>query len=763
MSAFEEFGMMPELVQALEEMEWYLPKPVQQESIPLILGGGDVMCAAETGSGKTGAFCLPIIQTVWEVLNSKVNPDKKKLALKECRLNRDDCDEAFRTSEDLFQCQARHPNSWAGARANFGVMEGKYYYEATLLDDGLVRLGWSTMEASRELGSDRLGFGFGGTAKKAFARQFDDYGVPFGKNDTVGCLLDRVEGKVLFMVNGKNQGEAFSPLPSALKEEALYPAVVMKNGHVVFNFGQKPWKHPPPAGYNSMASLKENVGQQEKLYEKFLRHKERTESGQGHHATALIIEPTLELAQQIADEIQKFIKFIEHPALNYSVIVGKKDIKNIMQELSSGPDIIVGTPGRLVAMLESRQMNLSQIRFMVLDEADRLSQDNLDVIMKLHSAILRSQKERVQICMFSATLHSPEITTLHKQICPNATWVDLKGRDYVPDTVHHGVVYVDPRHGHPVPVGDYTDDLMHARDNQNNAEAHASLMIKRIKPEMVQRLIDAYQMEQCLIFCRTRLDCDNLKDYLDKKGGGKKFAGKVEKGKENPYANVCLHSGYRPAERAQNLDMFKDGDVRLLICTDVAARGIDIKELPYVINVTLPDKEEDYIHRVGRVGRADRMGLAVSIVATEKEKVWYHGCPSRGEGCTNTNLTTEKGCAIWYNEPVLIKNIERRIGETIPEMGQDFRHPAHQPSHPGDKVVYGKTKAEAGQGMSDHIKAILDDRDELLRLEREAQSHHLTTPSMIAALVRGVTRTSDPIDAAPKAPKAYAALKKGRQ
>jgi len=78
-------------------------------------------------------------------------------------------------------------------------------------------------------------------------------------------------------------------------------------------------------------------------------------------------------------------------------------------------------------------------------------------------------------------------------------------------------------------------------------------------------------------------------------------------------------------------------------CRDVAARGIDIKELPYVINVTLPDKEEDYIHRVGRVGRADRMGLAVSIAATAKEKVWYHQCPTRGEGCFNTNLVTQGG------------------------------------------------------------------------------------------------------------------------
>eukprot|EP00667_Euglena_gracilis_P023345 EG_transcript_26337 len=230
MSAFEELGMMPELIQAMEDMEWYLPRPVQAEAIPLILGGGDVMCAAETGSGKTGAFCIPIIQTVWEVLNSKVNPDKKKAALSYCKLNRDDSDADFRTSEDGFQCQARHAQYWAGGRANYGAESGgKYYYEATVMDDGLVRVGWSSLEAQRELGTDRLGFGYGGTGKKSFAKQFDDYGVQFKKGDVVGCCLDRQANQIRFLVNGKDQGVAFDPIPSTLKEEALYPAVCLKN------------------------------------------------------------------------------------------------------------------------------------------------------------------------------------------------------------------------------------------------------------------------------------------------------------------------------------------------------------------------------------------------------------------------------------------------------------------------------------------------------------------------------------------------------
>jgi len=101
-------------------------------------------------------------------------------------------------------------------------------------------------------------------------------------------------------------------------------------------------------------------------------------------------------------------------------------------------------------------------------------------------------------------------------------------------------------------------------------------------------------------------------------------------------------------ERRRNLAAFREGHVRFLICTDVAARGIDINELPYVVNMTLPDVTENYIHRIGRVGRADKMGLAVSIVAPAKEKVWYHTCNKRrGIGCTNTKLVSSGGCTIW--------------------------------------------------------------------------------------------------------------------
>ena len=120
MSAFEEFGVMPDLIRAVVEMEWDLPRPVQQDVIPLMLGGGDVMCAADTGSGKTGAFCLPILQTVWELRASRLRKDVIKTRAMKCKLNADDCMLGVQLSEDGMLMQCRDEYSWAGCRATFG-------------------------------------------------------------------------------------------------------------------------------------------------------------------------------------------------------------------------------------------------------------------------------------------------------------------------------------------------------------------------------------------------------------------------------------------------------------------------------------------------------------------------------------------------------------------------------------------------------------------------------------------------------------------
>eukprot|EP00731_Ephydatia_muelleri_P037158 Em0404g1a len=186
---------MPEIVKAVEELDWLLPTDVQAEAVPLILGGGDVLMAAETGSGKTGAFCLPIIQIVYETLRDRQQGKSVKAMTsskpKEVILNAYDKDDAFAIAPDGLLCQCREHKEWNGCRSTMGVTTGKYYYEATVTDEGLCRLGWSTRNGVRELGKDNLALGMGGTAKKSTASQFDDYGETFGRDDTIGCYPPR--------------------------------------------------------------------------------------------------------------------------------------------------------------------------------------------------------------------------------------------------------------------------------------------------------------------------------------------------------------------------------------------------------------------------------------------------------------------------------------------------------------------------------------------------------------------------------------------
>jgi ATP-dependent RNA helicase DDX1 len=235
-------------------------------------------------------------------------------------------------------------------------------------------------------------------------------------------------------------------------------------------------------------------------------------------------------------------------------------------------------------------------------------------------------------------------------------------------------------------------------------------------------------MSQCLIFCRTNLDCDNLEKFLlsaDSTAPSKQaFTERRETGKQSRYS-CCVLAGMRSLEqRRLALEAFKEGDVRFLICTDVASRGIDVQALPFVINMTLPDEPENYIHRIGRVGRAGRMGLAISLVAAAeiKEQVWYHTCGNKGGvGCSNRKLKDHGGCTIWYDEPLFLKNIERRLGIAVPELTPDFGLPACLAEL---GAVYGEDalREDADPPTALHLHLLLPVVKELAEMETASQN-----------------------------------------
>eukprot|EP01125_Pyxidicula_operculata_P015685 TRINITY_DN5350_c0_g1_i1.p1 TRINITY_DN5350_c0_g1~~TRINITY_DN5350_c0_g1_i1.p1 ORF type:complete len:712 (-),score=166.83 TRINITY_DN5350_c0_g1_i1:31-2166(-) len=702
MAAFEALGVMPEIVKALEhELNWDLPRDIQEEAIPLILGGGDVMAAAETGSGKTGAFALPLIQVVYETLRDLATGKEIATTIKPM-MSLDDREQALAVNNDGTVCQSRLESKWAGGRANIGVIRGRYYYEVSCKDKGLSRIGWSLASATFNLGTDNKGYGFGGTGKKSFSSQFDSYGQAFGEGDILGCFLDCEAGTIHWSVNGKE-------FPTAFKIQNLgsawYPALVLKNAEVEVNFGSKPFKYTPSNGYIGIADADPN--------NTTLRGLGKLE--QGRLPLAIIIEPSRELAEQTHESIKSFLKYVPPPHVTASLFTGGMDNSDTLKTIRNGVDIITGTIGRIESLVQSGQLSMNNIRFFVLDEADKLMEpDNFNSILKLYKQIPKTDKP-LQTLMFSATLHSPEIKTMSEQICKFPQLVDLKGKVSVPTTVDHAVYIVDSSKDNEWTKirGGIETDAIHKKDKShttNYSKLQLSEGIKVIKGDIIKRIIEVHHMDQALIFVRTRLDADNLHKYFKSL--------EIKNGNLGTFSSACLHSGRSQDQRRSNLEDFKKGEIRFLIATDVAARGIDIEGLPYVINYTLPAKAEDYIHRIGRTGRANKMGLAISLVGAHEEKVWYHQCRSKGADCYDTRDLSEGGCSIWYNELQILQDIEALIGKPIARIHSDLSFPE------SIGKSYGSKEGD-NEELQKHLLSLKPVVEQLTILEDNAQKSFL--------------------------------------
>lgn len=549
--AFEDYGLLPELVTAVSAMGWQLPTDIQSECIPLILGGGDVMAAAETGSGKTGAFCLPLLQIVHETLRD-LAAGKGADDPKGCAMSTTDRDAGFAISPTGDQCQARDPDAWHGGRATVGVVRGRYYYEATVTDEGLCRVGWSTRTAKFDLGTDACGFGFGGTGKKSHNRGFADYGEAFGLGDTIGCYLDATQGHVWFAKNGREFARAFD-LPKYLIGHALYPACVLKNAEMTFNFGAKPFRYPPTAASGLVGVSAARVDDTSCVASVL-------KPGARRNPMALIVEPNLELAQQSYEELLKFTKYLPEPRLHCELIIGGVSTQPQVNAIARGIDVVSATPGRLVDLINSKQLDVSDVRFLVLDEADRLLDGgNWRAVETIYDAL---DKTHLQVLMFSATLHAASVTDMAKKICKFPTWVDLKGKDSVPDTVHHAQLVVDPTREPPKwqhSNGDMTTDGVHAGDAQarvRNSKEWCSERVKLLKARYLVELINVYKMEQAIIFIRTRVDAQHLENYLNALSA-QESTSKLDK----RYSCLQLHAGKGTDARMENLERFRNGEV----------------------------------------------------------------------------------------------------------------------------------------------------------------------------------------------------------
>lgn len=316
--------------------------------------------------------------------------------------------------------------------------KNRFYYEVHFSASGLARVGWALDNAVLDLGTDRFGWGYGGTAKKSNSRNFEDYGQKFGeKFDVIGNIIDLDACTISFTKNGVDLGVAFQFARNLAEQNYFFPCVCIKNAGLTVKFIDD---KSAPFGCQWVGQL---------TTDQFVSNSmsANMRNVPDNAPKAIILEPSRELAEQTHNCLMNFKKYLSGE-IRQSLLVGGIPAKVHMEQLQAGVDIVTGTIGRVNELINSGHLSLKSCRFFIIDEVDAfLAQGNMQTILQLHAKIPRmfADGKRLQMIVCSATLHNFDVKKLAEKLMFFPTWVDLKGEDSVPDTVHHVVVRVDPR------------------------------------------------------------------------------------------------------------------------------------------------------------------------------------------------------------------------------------------------------------------------------------------------------------------------------
>ena len=287
------------------------------------------------------------------------------------------------------------------------------------------------------------------------------------------------------------------------------------------------------------------------------------EPARANQARALVLTPTRELAAQVGESVRDYGRNLP---LRSAVVFGGVKINPQMMKLRKGVDILVATPGRLLDLYQQNAVKFDRLEVLILDEADRML--DMGFIHDIRRIIAALPKQR-QNLLFSATF-SAEIRKLAKGLVQDPLEISVTPRNAAAPTVEQWI--------HPVD--------------------------KKQKPALLTRLIRDGDWQQVLVFSRTKHGANRLSRYLDERG----------------IRAAAIHGNKSQGARTRALADFKQGRVKVLVATDIAARGLDIEQLPQVVNFDLPSVAEDYVHRIGRTGRAGASGHAVSLVSADEFK-----------------------------------------------------------------------------------------------------------------------------------------------
>ncbi|ROH88552.1 DEAD/DEAH box helicase [Pseudomethylobacillus aquaticus] len=321
------------------------------------------------------------------------------------------------------------------------------------------------------------------------------------------------------------------------------------------------------AGHDLMAGAQTGTGKTAAfalpVLQKLLPLASSSASPARHPIRALILTPTRELAIQVEESVKAYAK---HTPLRSLVVFGGVDIRTQTPSLMKGVEVLVATPGRLLDHVEQRTLQLGQVQILVLDEADRMLDMGFMPDLKRILALLPKKRQNL---MFSATF-SNDIKKLSEDFLTNPQLIEVARSNATAENVTQKVYLV--------------------------AQAEKHLLLSQ--------LLQGADAKQVIVFTKTKLTASKLARQLQRDG----------------ISADAIHGDKSQKERIDALDAFKQGKVAVLVATDVAARGLDIDQLPMVINYEIPSAPEDYVHRIGRTGRAGASGTAISLVSPEEEK-----------------------------------------------------------------------------------------------------------------------------------------------
>lgn len=279
---------------------------------------------------------------------------------------------------------------------------------------------------------------------------------------------------------------------------------------------------------------------------------------------ALVLTPTRELAIQVKEEVMSIGRF---KRIRTVAVFGKQPFSEQARELKQRTHVVVGTPGRVMDHIERGSLDTSNIKYLIIDEADEML--NMGFIDQVRD-ILRGLNQKRQSILLSATI-SPEILSLCNEYMNNPISIEIKAQKLITDNINHEIYRVNEQY----------------------------------KMEELNKVLIVEAPKTAVIFCKTKENVDKVFEALGR----------------NRYSIGKIHGGMMQKERLEQMDRFKKGSFRILIATDVAARGIDVEGITHVINYDLPVEKEAYVHRIGRTGRAGAKGKALSLVNQYEDRL----------------------------------------------------------------------------------------------------------------------------------------------